>query len=79
MLDAQTLLVFLRIILLICGMICVGLGYSAFRTMLASDADLRLKLGKDFSKSPWDIMPGLFLATLGALAVAIAYFLPPSM
>lgn len=57
---------------------CVVLGYHAFRIMMASDADLRLKLGKDFTKSRWDILPGAVLVAVGLVVMAIAYLRPPS-
>jgi hypothetical protein len=78
MLDAEPLLVLLRAVLVICGTFCIALGYGAFRSVLRSNAELRLKLGKEYS-NPWgDLVPGLVLVIVGAAAAFLAYFRAPS-
>jgi hypothetical protein len=83
MLDAPTWLIGLRIAVVIFGVVCVALAYNAFRIALTADADLRLKLGKEFSKSReasfWSLFPGASLGVLAITAVLIAYFSSPTV
>ena len=79
MFDSDAVLLPLRLVLIVGGIICIALASGAFRRIQLSDADLRLKLGKEFSKSYWDAIPPIVLMILGAAAVAIAYFRPPSV
>ena len=71
--------IILRTSLLVIGLVCAILAHSAFRRTLKANADLRLKLGREFVRSVWDLVPGVVLAGLGVLAVAVAYFCPPNI
>lgn len=78
MLEPQSLLLVLRILVVVCGLVCVVLGFLLFRVMVTSNADLKLKLGDKFSRSlREDLLPGSILLVVGIAAIAVAYFCDP--